>query len=281
MNIAFIGGGHMAHALIAGMLSGRWQIQAAERNPRARARLRALQKRAPKKLAAAASLFDLDLQKAEAIVLAVRPPQMGEAAAQLSESMSKNKKSGGAVFISIAAGLCIADLRKMLPAGAAVVRAMPNIPSQAGMGLTSMCAAPKDRKAGGARAEKIFAATGEVEWLRREADMDAATALAGCAPAYFYLMTETAEKFAAKNGIGRGAARRIFLQAMRGAAAMMAREEPKALRTAMTPPGSATGRAVDELKARGFDSAFAAGLVAARNRARALGGGAKSKKKSR
>src|ERR1700722_18470647 len=116
--IAFIGGGNMARALIAGLLRlglPPGQIRVGEREPAARA---ALAREFP---IHTGSDNAEAIAAAELVVLAVKPQDAGAVLHALGPPLLAHRP----VLLSIAAGLKIADLARACP-GIAIVRAMPN-----------------------------------------------------------------------------------------------------------------------------------------------------------
>src|SRR5579863_7193767 len=131
--IAFLGGGHMARALIGGLLrQGVPAQQLAVGEPQAEARA-ALERefglRAGADNAAA-------VHAAAVIVLAVKPQTTAEALRSLPAAALAHRP----VLLSIAAGVRIADLQRLLPTGVPIVRAMPNRPALLGAGITGLFA---------------------------------------------------------------------------------------------------------------------------------------------
>src|SRR5215472_1238198 len=115
---------------------------------------------------------------ASAIVIAVKPQSAPEALPPLARYIDK-----ATLVLSIMAGRTIGFLEKSLPAGAAVVRAMPNTPAAIGRGIT--VAVANDIAIGSQRdlADRLLAATGKVEWVIDEGLLDAVTAVSGSGPA--------------------------------------------------------------------------------------------------
>ena len=119
------------------------------------------------------------------IVVAVKPQSAPEAVPALGPYVGKNT-----LVVSIMAGRTMAFLQRALPAGTAIVRAMPNTPASIGRGITVAVAnrnvTTRQRKA----ATDLLAAIGAVEWVSDEALMDAVTAVSGSGPAYVFLLAE-------------------------------------------------------------------------------------------
>jgi pyrroline-5-carboxylate reductase len=104
----------------------------------------------------------LDTFAASAIVIAVKPQVAPQLSATLAPLIGRDT-----LVISIMAGRTLAFLEKALPAGTALVRAMPNMPAAIGRGIT--VAVPNARVSGAQRdlADKLLAAAGATEWIAR------------------------------------------------------------------------------------------------------------------
>ena len=64
---------------------------------------------------------------------------------------------------------------RMIPNAGAIVRAMPNTPAAIGRGIT-VAVSPHASGAQRALADSLLAATGAIEWIEDETQMDAVTA---------------------------------------------------------------------------------------------------------
>lgn len=122
--------------------------------------------------------------QADVLLLAVKPQNMAELLADLAPLLKP-----GQLILTIAAGLPLAWYEKRLPAGLAMVRAMPNTSAAVGAAITGLMAGKlagaEDKKL----AEQVFAAVGQYLWLE-EREVHALTALSGSGPAYYYYFTE-------------------------------------------------------------------------------------------
>jgi pyrroline-5-carboxylate reductase len=179
----------------------------------------------------------------DAIVFAVKPQV-------LEKVLEDYKKFPAALFLSIAAGKPLSVYESILGGQARIVRAMPNLAAKVGEAATLLAAGkqagPHDR----AVAEKLFSVLGPAFWLADESQMDAATALSGCGPAYFYLMAEVMAQAGARLGLAPDLAQNLARQTLIGSAAFCKTEEAslKTLCDNVAVKGGMTEAAVDVLK---------------------------------
>jgi len=266
--IAFIGGGNMARALIGGLLRRGWPaaaIRVSDPSPAARGQLEAafpgIRIRADN-LAAATG--------AATWVLAVKPQHMRTVAESLAATASRDIP----LVISIAAGIRRDDLQGWLGSDVPVLRCMPNRPALIGCGITTVHRHPGVVAALQQRAEEVLSAAGECVWLDDESLLDAVTAVSGSGPAYVFLMIEMLEAAGVAEGIDAATARRLALQTVHGAArmALESGEEPATLREQVTSPGGTTAAALQVLEASGIRATFARAVRSATERSRELSG---------
>jgi pyrroline-5-carboxylate reductase len=261
--IAFVGGGNMASALIGGLLqTGRIPatVLVIEPDDRQRAKL-ALQFGVFALPAAGAHLDDVPL-----VVWAVKP-QSFAAAARPCASWVNN-----ALQLSVMAGIRTETL--MAATGSQrVVRAMPNTAALVGLGITGLYATTAVNDSDRAAVEKVLARSGELMWLQRERDLDAVTALSGSGPAYVYYFIEAMIQAAGEMGLTVEQGRRLALATFAGATALaqQSNDSPAVLRERVTSKGGTTYAALMSLDNDAVKAAFVRALHAARERARALG----------
>jgi len=255
MELAFIGGGNMARAIIGGLLAqGRRAsaIGVVEPDAAARARL------ASELGVAAIGQADASIASAATVVFAVKPQQMREAARACAPHVSR------ALVVSIAAGIRIDDLSRWLGGHGRVVRAIPNTPALVHAGVAGLCARPSVGAEDRAAAAALLAAVGEAIWFEREADLDAVTAVSGSGPAYVFYAIEALEQAARELGLDAAKSRAAKLAQERG-------EDPALLRAQVTSKGGTTERAVQALDGAQVKRAFVAAVKAACERSRELG----------
>lgn len=177
LNIAFIGGGNMASALIGGLLqslTAPGNIHVIDLNQLS------LQKLQTEFGVSTALAIDEKLAQMDVIILAVKPQQLHEVVNNLAPQI------GNQLLISIAAGIRATDIARWLSGYGKIVRTMPNTPALIGQGMTglfALSAVTADEKQ---LAERIMQAVGATTWLEDESLMDAVTAVSGSGPAYVF-----------------------------------------------------------------------------------------------
>ena len=260
--IAFVGGGNMAASLIGGLL--------AAGHPAARLRVAVRTAESAARVAArfgVAALTDSAraIRGADIVVLAVKPQQMAEALRGL-------RVEPGATVISVAAGVQVATLAQWLGT-TAVVRSMPNTPALFRCGVSGLYAAPAVAAEARQRAERVLGCVGETCWVEREEQIDAVTALSGCGPAYYFLLTEVLRDAGAALGLDPVVAAQLAHSTFIGAAQMArdAGEDVAVLRAQVTSKGGSTEAALAHLEAAGLGRIFKEALAAADLRARLRG----------
>lgn len=264
MRIAFLGGGNMASALIGGLLAKgerAQDISVIEVSPAARERLAA---RYPVHISTAP---DAAIQKADAVVLAVKPQDMRSALASTAPLV------GQRLVISIAAGITLDALSRWLGGHRKLVRCMPNTPALIGAGISALYALPEVGPDEKARAQAILGAVGEVVWVSEERLLDPVTAVSASGPAYVFWFIEQLAASAEKLGLERQTAMKLALHTVLGAAKLAASsdEPPAALRKNVTSKGGTTEAALRVFDEEALAERFARAVEAASRRASELG----------
>jgi pyrroline-5-carboxylate reductase len=206
---------------------------------------------------------------ADVVVLAVKPHQLAEVLPRCAAAAAAR-----AVFLSIAAGKTMAEIRNGLGVDAAIVRAMPNTPAAIGKGMTALVANAAVSPAQRALCGELLAAVGSIAWLDDERHLDAVTAVSGSGPAYVFLLIECLEQAGVELGLDGALAKQLALATVAGAGAYAAeaREELAELRRRVTSPNGTTQAALDVLMAEpGMRELLLRATRAAAERSRELG----------
>lgn len=209
-------------------------------------------------------------RRAEWIFLCVKP--------QMTEAMLKEiapvlqDRTDRFVLISMAAGLTIQTLRAMAGGDYPVIRMMPNTPVSVGAGVVTYCSSGVTDAETDAF-EEILRGAGLVDSLP-EYLIDAASAVAGCGPAYVDLFLEALADGGTACGLPRQKALLYAAQMIEGAA-KMAKESgrhPGELKDTVCSPGGSTIQGVRALERGGMRSAVIEAVIAAFEKNHALGG---------
>jgi pyrroline-5-carboxylate reductase len=254
----------MASALIGGMVARGFDaaaISVIELAPAARERLATQYK------VHTSAAPDDATRAADMVVLAVKPQDMRAALAPLAPL------AAGKLFLSIAAGLRLADLSRWLGGHRKLVRAMPNTPALIGAGIAALHALPEVSAAERGRAEQILGAVGETLWIDNEALLDPVTALSGSGPAYVFWFIEQLAASGESLGLEPAAARKLALATVAGAAKLAAQsaEPPSVLRERVTSKGGTTEAALKVMAAERMAESLRRALEAASRRGAELG----------
>jgi pyrroline-5-carboxylate reductase len=204
---------------------------------------------------------------AETIVVAVKPNDVGGVLGDIFPVLSASQ-----LVISIAAGVSLEMLECHLPAGAPVVRVMPNTPALVGSGAAAYALGTSSRAEHAERVNSMLSAVGiAIEVPERL--LDAVTGLSGSGPAYVYMLIEALADAGVSVGLPRSIAASLAAQTVLGAARMVLEtgEHPAKLRDAVTSPGGTTIAGVAALEKGGFRSAIIDAVQCATKRSRELG----------
>ncbi|RKQ95821.1 pyrroline-5-carboxylate reductase [Kushneria sinocarnis] len=247
--LTFIGAGNMARAIFGGLIDSGYPADAITATARHQATLDTLAARYGINVTTdnAGAVADADV-----VILAVKPQLMREVCEPLGEAL----QIGRPLIMSIAAGVTIDSLAEWLDdAGLPIVRCMPNTPSLVGTGASGLFA--NDRVSDEQRqlAESLMRAVGIVEWVEEESLINAVTAIAGSAPAYFFYMIEALEKAGVARGLAPATSRRLAIRTALGAARMADQSEfdPATLKQQVMSPNGTTERAIHCFEQAGLE----------------------------
>lgn len=178
------------------------------------------------------------------------------------------------VVVSLAAGITLASMAEILPAGQPVMRAMPNTPSAVRKGVTGLASADTVHAGVAAQVAALFQTVGAVVEIP-ESQIDAVSAISGSGPAYVFQLIEDLTVAAVGKGFSGEQARLLAEQTFIGAAALLeaSGEEPRELRRQVTSPAGTTERAIAVLQAARLPELFAEATDAAVARSRELAAG--------
>lgn len=251
--LAFIGCGRMAEALIQGVLcSHLLKSSAIFASDVDASRLKQIKSKYK-------IITTGDNQKAaesaKVIILAVKPQTMQ---AVLNKIEIKNK-----LVISIAAGISLGRLERRLPA-CRLIRIMPNNPALVAKGISALAASKTASQSDIKIATEIFASVGEVLKVP-EKMMDAVTGLSGSGPAFIYLAIEAMVEAGVNLGLDQQTAQQLAVHTVLGSAAtiLATKKTPRLLRDMVTSPGGTTQKGLKVLEETLFKDALIKAITAA------------------
>lgn len=265
-NIAFIGGGAMAEAIIkgivgSGMVAGK-QIFVGEHTAE---RCNYLQETYGVQ---AFTDNKLAVQKADLVILAVKPQVAPKAlTADLVKAIKKD-----AFVLSIMGSVSIAMLHDYVP-GFPVIRTMPNTPLAVGEGMTAICCDENVTEAMLETAKAIFCCCGEIE-LVDESAIEAISAISGCGPGYAFVIIDALADAGVRAGLPRALAIKLAAQTLAGSGKMCIKTgmHPAQLRDQVTSPGGTTIAGIHALENHGVRGAFYDAVQAVLKRSNELQG---------
>jgi pyrroline-5-carboxylate reductase len=269
--VVFLGGGRITSAMLAGLrlAKTRHRLVVHDRNP---GKLRDLKRRY-------AVVVEPDLnsavKQADVLIVAVRPSSVRELLGIVGKEIGKEKhaslKNHAPLAVSLAAGVPLRLLSKLVGPPVQWARAMPSPLCRSGRGLTAITFPRALSRANRKRVHDLFASFGQVVEIP-ENKFDAFTVIYSSSHGYHALAT------LARTGQAAGLDRKMALLASAHALAdgIVAWRDGKdslesLLEEAVTPGGiaAATATAMD---AAGYERAVGEGVAAGLRRARANAG---------
>ena len=242
MRVGIVGAGVMAEAIIAGLVANRAvqpELLAAS-HPR-RERREALAERHG--ISAVAHNREA-LTDAEVVVIAVKPQMLVRVMREL-----RGRLDAEQVVVSIVAGATLRTLVDGLQ-HAAVVRVMPNTPSQIRRGMSVWAASEACTARQRDLARAVLRSLGEEREVADEAFVAMATALSGTGPTYLFAVMEALIDAGVHLGFPRELAHDLVVETLIGSAEFAKQSElhPAQLRNAVTSPGGTSAAAIYELE---------------------------------
>lgn len=209
MNVGFVGFGKMAEAIGRSLIESKkisaHRIYACDVNRERLELVSALN-------ANPVSTNKEVVEKSDLVFICVKPQDVSGVLAELAE------ESAGKIFLSIAAGIKLAELTRFF--GGKTARIMPNTPLIVGEGMSVVSFA-----SGFSEGEKklvlgLLDCTGKVAVMPEE-KFDAVTAVSGSGPAFYSLVIDSIAHAGVKNGLSREEALLLAEQTCLGTAKLL------------------------------------------------------------
>jgi pyrroline-5-carboxylate reductase len=262
MTTAFLGGGSMNEAILAGLLKSGAVPHEVVVTVRRAERAAELSARYPG-IRVISVQGEPDGNKhatkgAEVVVLGVKPANTADLAQEIAGSLERET-----VVVSVAAAVTLTQLEAALPQAQPVVRALPNTPIQLGRGVVSLTRGSHCDHKQLKVVQGIFAGAGTVVEVPEE-QINVVSAISGSGPAYAYYLAEAMASAGEELGLDPELSILLARETVAGAGLMLA--EPGAdasvLRRGMAGPESITLRALNVFDQRGIPDSITEGARA-------------------
>ncbi len=210
MKILIIGAGKMGQAILSSWLSKKFNfkisITVVEIDYK---KIKSLKLRFPK----ISISNEIPMKwKGNLILISIKP----QAFLNISKNFNEKAISTN-ILISIMAGIKLDKLQKYININTIYIRAMPNLASLIGKGVTGMFSKKSINKKNKVIIEDLFLSLGKVYWLKSEKLFDPLTAISGSGPAYYFLFFLTMINAAKKFGFSNRVSKEIVLNTAEGA----------------------------------------------------------------
>lgn len=262
--VAIIGGGNMGSAVCAGLLGipGMQPEHITVANPGEPKRRLLEQRYGVRTVESAAQALPADT-----VFIAVKPAIVPQVAAELAQA-----GLGGALVVSVAAGVSTAKLSAALGGAEQVVRVMPNTPLTVGAGMSGVSGGQHASAQNVELVRSVFEQMGGAVVVPED-KQDVVTAISGSGPAYFEMFLRGMARQGQELGLEYESALQLALNTMYGTAVML-RQSGQGLDEAIkavSSPGGTTVAALGAMEQAGVEQGIAAGVAAAAKRSAELG----------
>ncbi|HMR43984.1 MAG TPA: pyrroline-5-carboxylate reductase [Saprospiraceae bacterium] len=209
MKILVIGGGNMgltyAQSFLRSHITNKNDMMILEKSPEKAEEL------SKKDIGTVYATPENCLEQADLIILAVKPQDAPALFQTLQPEIEPQQ-----VFLSIMAGVKIEAIRRALNISK-IIRAMPNLPAQIGMGMTAFTSTDEVTRIELVMVQNLLNTTGKTVYVESEELIDAATAISGSGPAYVYFFMNAMMDAAKEMGFSDSEAELLVGQTFKGA----------------------------------------------------------------
>jgi pyrroline-5-carboxylate reductase len=264
MRVSIIGCGNMglvyARSFLRYNIVKQSELLLAEKNEQRRDELRKLN------VGEVTVADDPAIAQSDIVILAVKPQDFADLAQRLSGTFRPQT-----VIVSIMAGIRIAQLEEILKT-TAIVRAMPNLAVEVGMGMTGFSAHLSVTLNQVRRVEHLLSTTGRTVFFEDEELLNAVTALSGSGPAYFFYIIRSMIEAGQNMGLSEVEATTLVKQTMLGSFHLInnANKPFDELIRSVASKGGTTEAALTVFENRGLHEALIEGVLRAEERAEEL-----------
>ena len=206
-------------------------------------------------------------EECDFVFFAIKPNLFESVAPALREPLEKGKST----VVTMAAGVAIEKLEALvgkLP----IIRIMPNTPVAVGKGMITWCKNELVCDEAVSEFKRLFSRAGALDEIS-EKMIDAASAVAGCGPAFVYAFIEALADGGVQCGLPRDKAMIYAANTLIGASEMVLStgKHPGLLKDEVCSPGGSTIEGMHALEYAGFRGISAEAVIAAYKKTKKLG----------
>ena len=260
MKIGFIGCGNMGSALAGAVARAEGVELYVSDNSKEKAEVLA------KSLGASVSDNISIAKTCDMFFLAVKPNIVSAVCKEIKEYITE-----GTLIVSMAAGVKLEKLEKYL-GETKLIRIMPNTPVLVGKGMITWAKSEKVSENDAKNFTRVLSYAGTLDETDEKL-IDAATAVAGCGPAFVYLFAEAIADAGVQCGLSRDKALLYAASTLSGAAEMILKtgKHPGQLKDDVCSPGGSTIVGVHALEEGGFRAIAGNAVISAYEKTKKLG----------
>ena len=209
MKILIVGGGNMgqtyARSFLRSHITSTEELMILERSPEKAEHLKA------ENIGTIYGRPEDCLRPADLVILAVKPQDSLTLFSSLKPFIDPQQ-----VFLSIMAGVKMETIGQAL-GSTKIIRAMPNLASQIGMGMTVYTSTPEVTRIELVMVQNLLNSTGKSFYVETEELIDSATAISGSGPAYVFFFMQSIISAAVNMGFQQAEAELLTWQTFKGA----------------------------------------------------------------
>ncbi len=205
-------------------------------------------------------------QRMDLIVLCVKPQDFPSLAQEIYPFLHPDQ-----LVISIMAGIRIELIHQLLQLPK-VIRAMPNLPSQVGEGMTVFTSSEDVSRIEILSVQNLLNTTGKTVYTNQEQLLDAATAISGSGPAFVYYFMDSMIHAAKRMGFTDSEAQLLVQQTFKGSLDLLQKNPLSCSEwiQKVSSRGGTTEAAIKYFSSQRLNEYIEKGLIVARQRAEEL-----------
>jgi pyrroline-5-carboxylate reductase len=206
------------------------------------------------------------VKRSRCILVAVIPQVINKILNEISTVISEDQ-----ILISIAAGVSLEQIFKIINKPIGLIRIMTNTPAIIGAAATAIASNEFVNENDLSFAKKLFKSVGLVVELD-EIHLDAVTGLSGSGPAYIFIIIEALADGGVKMGLPREISQKLAAHTVMGSAKLLLEtgKHPGELKDMVATPGGTTITAIHELESAKLRATLIRAVEAATLRSKTL-----------